>query len=70
MALLVEYKCEQTNNPSIYTNLAQMYLAYKEMNNISMQDIKTQVREMSNRKHERIALRFEHPCSTFQPSTL
>jgi len=39
MALLVEYKYEQTNNPSIFVNIAQIYLAYKEMNNISMQDI-------------------------------
>jgi len=39
MALLVEYRFEQTNNPSIYINLAQIYLAYKEMNYISMPDI-------------------------------
>ena len=45
MALLVEYKCEQTHNPSIYINRVQIYLAYKEINNISMQDIKIQVRE-------------------------
>jgi len=49
-------------NPSIYINKVQAYQAYKDMNNISMQDIKQQMRkrEMSNRKHGRIISRFEH----------
>jgi len=39
MTLLIEYKYEQTNNPSIYINLAQIYQAYKKTNNIRMQNI-------------------------------
>ena len=37
MALLVEYKCEQTIQA--YNNKHKIYQAYKEKNNISMQDI-------------------------------
>ena len=41
MALLVEYKCEQTNNPSLYINLEQGNIKQiRDMNNKHMQDIK------------------------------
>ena len=43
MALLVEYKCEQTIS-SIY-QLSTSISAYKEINNISTQDISTSERE-------------------------
>jgi len=41
MALLVKYKCEHTNKPKfVYQLSTREYQAYKNMNNISMQDIK------------------------------
>jgi len=41
MTLLVEYKCEQTNNSIIYINLAQRNIKHiRDMNNKNMQDIK------------------------------
>jgi len=46
MALLVKYKCEQTNNPSIFINLAQENIKHvKDTNNNSIQDINTNERE-------------------------
>ena len=41
-----------------------------DINNKNMQDINTSEREISNRKHGRIVLRFEHTCSTSPPSPL
>ena len=43
MALLVEYKCEQTI-PKHITILARVYQASKDNGNVSMQDIKTSER--------------------------
>ena len=74
MALLVEYKCEQTI-PNIYT------IKHKYIKHIKKWTIKTckiykhkcvcvREREMSNHKHGRIISRFEHTCSTSPPSTL
>jgi len=41
MALFVKYKCERTNNPSIYIQLSTRYIKHiKDMNNKHMQDIK------------------------------
>ena len=69
MALLVEYKCEQTIKH--ITIKYKIYQAYKEISNVNMQDINTSERSReSNRKHGRIISRFEHPCSTSPPSTL
>jgi len=40
MALLVEYECEQTIQ--VYINLStSIYQAYKEISNVSIQDINT-----------------------------
>ena len=65
MALLVEYKCKQTNL-SIYQFEHKYIKQVMNMKNKSMQDI-TQVRDReSNRKHGRFVSRFEHPCSTFR----
>ena len=70
MALLVEYKYEQTilKHASMQ---AQVYQASKNISIASKQDINTSERQRErNRKHERFILRFEHTCSTSPPSTL
>ena len=46
MALLVQYKCEQTIPAYINLNTS-IYQAYKDEGNISMQDINTSEREQS-----------------------
>ena len=51
MALLVEYKCEQTIQA--YNNLAQVYQAYKEINNISMPNINTSESERDEQSQTR-----------------
>ena len=43
MTLLVEYKCEQTI-PKHITIKHKIYQAYKEISNVSMQDINTSER--------------------------
>ena len=72
MTLSVEYKCEQTNNSSIYVNLAQENIKHiRNMNNKHMQDTKHKwERKISNRKYRRFVSSFEHTCSTSPPSTL
>ena len=43
MALLIEYKCEQSN-PKHITIKHKIYQAYKDESNVSMQDINTSER--------------------------
>jgi len=61
---------KQTTQAHISIEAQENIKHVKYTNNNSMQDINTSEREISNHKHERIILRFEHTCSTSPPLTL
>ena len=58
MALLVEYKCEQTI-PKHITIQHKMYQAYTDESNISMQDINTREREIEREQSQTLEICFE-----------
>ena len=58
MALLVEYKCEQTI-PKDITIQHKIYQAYKDESNISMQDIKTSERQREREQSQTREICFE-----------